>query len=629
MSTSTQCLTSLTELKQHHPFRRKGGAWFVLAGMAVYILLLCWTCYAKFSAYGYADFDLAVHAQSVWNIVHGSLDSSILGIPFLGNHMVLILFLIAPLYTLFPTPLALLYVQTVILAAGAWGVYLLGRKELSTSWGAAFALVYLVYPPLIYMNLYEFHPVALATCFLLYVFYFYKTDQFRWFLLFLILALFCQENVALIAFFFGIYALAERKTMRWVLLPLSAGSVYFFFMVLVLMPRLNNNTIQFFLIYEHLGSSLSEIVGNITAHPVRTLSTMCGPQKLIFLNSLLAPLGFLSLLSPFSLLPLLPVFLQRMLSLRECETMVFFHYQAEFIPFIFVSAIYGARRVLRFRQRLGTLGLVIVLSVFPLAAVWFGGIVPSLSYHLKSALHPSALRDYKDMLVNQIPPDASTAASFQFLAKLSGRKHLYSLPHIYCGRYVLSRKPYHVPADLEYIIFDTNDRLTFFSRAFYAPGYYTNLQALLNKGNWQVVENIETLILLSRRKERGGAPFNILRCVDQVEGLNTNIYQYSAQQTSIRLLGFELGHPESGCVVPLTLYWKKDYESDQDYDTYVLVADKHLLYAGMLSPGTRIWPPQSWPTNTLIADRHHIVLQNKTSHSDTVLLRVELIPLRQ
>ncbi len=63
----------------------------------VYVLFFSYICYLKFNSYNYTDFDLAVHSQVLWNILHGSIYSSILGIDFLGNHMHLILFLIAPI----------------------------------------------------------------------------------------------------------------------------------------------------------------------------------------------------------------------------------------------------------------------------------------------------------------------------------------------------------------------------------------------------------------------------------------------------------------------------------------------------------------------------------------------------
>ena len=161
----------------------------VLTGMLLYTVILGWACHAEYDVYGYGDFDLAIDAQATWNLLHGSIESSIHRIPFLGNHMRLILFPIALLYAIFRSPLLLLDLQVLVLASGALAVYLLGTARLPKPWAACVALLYLVYPPLVFMNLYEFHPVALATAFLLWMLYGYDRKRFGFFLVFLLLAL--------------------------------------------------------------------------------------------------------------------------------------------------------------------------------------------------------------------------------------------------------------------------------------------------------------------------------------------------------------------------------------------------------------------------------------------------------
>ena len=50
----------------------------------------------KYEYFLYADFDLAVHAQALWNIAQGDWKSSILGTGYLGNHVHLINLLVLP-----------------------------------------------------------------------------------------------------------------------------------------------------------------------------------------------------------------------------------------------------------------------------------------------------------------------------------------------------------------------------------------------------------------------------------------------------------------------------------------------------------------------------------------------------
>lgn len=59
------------------------------AFLLLYITILGLICYLKLDSCQYTDFDLAVHTQSLHNMLDGSLECSILGLPYPGNHMAL------------------------------------------------------------------------------------------------------------------------------------------------------------------------------------------------------------------------------------------------------------------------------------------------------------------------------------------------------------------------------------------------------------------------------------------------------------------------------------------------------------------------------------------------------------
>ena len=240
---------------------------------------MIWIGHLKYVRFVFNDFDLAVHAQSLWALTHGSLHSSILGIPFLGNHLALILFLFAPIYRLIPSPEILLIAQTLILGSGAWALFRLARRELSGPWGALIALLYLVYPPLIQMNLFEFHPVALATGFLLWMIEAYHRRAYKSFVVFLTISLLCQENIALIIAFFSLIPLIDRRKAAWILTPLIAGIAYSILTFGFLMPALNPDIIQFGKLYAHLGDSPAEILRNILIHPLETAQVVFSPES--------------------------------------------------------------------------------------------------------------------------------------------------------------------------------------------------------------------------------------------------------------------------------------------------------------------------------------------------------------
>jgi len=601
---------------------------FITGAIIIYMLLFGLISYFNYVFYGFSDFDLAIHAQSVWNILHGSIDSSILGIPFPGNHMALILFLVAPFYAIFPCPLLLLFIQTTVLAMGAMGIYLLAKKELSEKWAAALAASYLVYPPLIYMNLYEFHPVALASSFLIFMMYFYKTENFKEFFAFLALTLLCQENLSLVIMAFAAYAFIDGRRGRWVWTPLALGTVYFILIIVIIMPRLNKNTIQFWQLYANLGDSPSNIALNIIRHPVLTLRIMTNPDKLAFVSSLFGPLGFLSILNPLTLLPSLPILIQRLLSDRFTETKIIFHYQAEFIPFVFVSAIYGIRRMLAWRFKVAHLLPIIILAVFPISAMISSDIPLRMKIAFNLRKNDSAAIMDRNMALDKIPPGQPVAATFAFLPKLANRAALYSIHHIYTGRYTLSSAPYKVPGDIKYVVIDTADGLTFRGGSFYGHGQYRNLQAMLSNGTWKVISNVGTLLVLEKFYSTQCSGPDLVHFVAPGIVMNTNVLHN--HPASLELAGFNLNTQIQDGPVHLTLFWNKRKPDPVEYDIHLSIIDDGVLYSGILSPGARIWPTQSWPaqteTNRIISDEHYIHIQRPISDPSKLQIQAAVVP---
>ena len=170
---------------------------------AVYVLLFFSWCCLKFYGFAYDDFDLAIHDQIIWNILHGRIFNSILGVDFLGNHAHFISFLVAPFYCFIPHPLFLLFLQTVFLAAGVFPLYGLARIYLGFQMSLIVGIVYLLYPGLGFTNLFEFHPTCFATFFLLCTAYYFYKEKFFLFNVFMFLSFLCQENIALIFMMWG------------------------------------------------------------------------------------------------------------------------------------------------------------------------------------------------------------------------------------------------------------------------------------------------------------------------------------------------------------------------------------------------------------------------------------------
>ncbi len=573
--------------------------WILIVGYIVYFSIIC---FLKFSSFAYDDFDLAIHDQVLWNILHGSIFSSILGIDFLGNHAHLILFLVAPFYKIFPHPFTLLFLQTIALGIGALPLYLLSRSILGYKWALAISFMYLIYPALGYVNLFEFHPTVFATFFLFFMLYYFYKEKFSLFLLFMILTMLCQENISLVIIMMGFYGLVKRKKPKWVILPMVIGGLYFWLIVTKFMPYFNKDTIQFIAIYSHLGDSFSKIIINILTHPIEIIKIMFTKQKIIYLTQLFGPLSFIPLLSPLSLLLLLPFFMQHLLSLRITEVTIYYHYTAEMIPFIFLALIYGIKNLLALdwlkkRQFL----LIMPLLLVSLGYNFYLGPHFRLFKQIGSVFKKDELDRQKEALLKKIPRDAAVVATFEFFPHLTHRKQLYSFHHVYMGFYTLSNQPYNLPDTVEYALLDFNDLLTF--RDFYNSQRYQNIRQFLSSGDWGVSDVKDTMVLFQKNTQDKYRLYYVLLEEPQPENKTSLIID-----RDIELLGYDLKERKDN-LLHIVFYWRLLNKTDKDINVFFdLIDSEGRLIFRLLRPICyRIYPTQAWQAGQFISEERYLI----------------------
>ncbi len=555
----------------------------------------------KFNSFSYNDFDLAIHDLAEWNLIHGSIYNSILGIPFLGNHMHLIMFLIAPIYIIFSHPLTLLLLQTIALGITAFPIYFLSRRLLDDNWALIISIAYLFYPALGYTNLYEFHPTVFATFFLAVTIYYYTLNRFAKFIIFLILSMFCQENIPLAGIMFGVLAIFNKRKLKWIVTPILIGALYLF-IALSLMSYFNGNTIQFIAIYGHLGSSPPQILLNILTNPQLLIRTLFRTQSFIFLLHIFLPVSFLPIFSPLILIPALPFFFQHLLSARISELTIFYHYTAEIIPFIFAALIFSMEFLLKNShvKKYQLYLKVSLLSVLLASNIFLGphlALLRSISTFKKSNLDL-----YKDSFLAEIPKDASVVATFEYLSHLSHRSNLYSFHHVYMGYYTISNKKYALPQNVQYALIDFNDFLTF--RSFYSPDNYKNIQKFLSEGNWQAQDLIDPIVLF-----RKNIPAKYTLC----EILQDNVSQIANKmevniENEIQLIGYNLSEPKDDNVLNIVFFWRCLKPTKKDINFFLDLVDEDNQTA-MRKPFPicyRIFPTNSWQEGQIFKDQYRI-----------------------
>ncbi|MFH1622514.1 MAG: DUF2079 domain-containing protein [Candidatus Omnitrophota bacterium] len=581
-----------------------------------YISFFYLICVLRYHSFDYSDFDLAIYAQTTWNILHGSIQSSILSIPFLGNHLDLTLFLIVPIYALFSSPLTLLFLQTLFMGLAIIPLYLLAKDLLDKKFALLFSILYLIYPALHFVNQYEFHPVSFVIFFFLSMFYFFEKKRFIPFLCFMFLSLSCKENISLGIFFFGLYVLFFRRySWKWSLVPIMVSSLWLVFGINIL-HSFNKGTIDFNYIYSHIGKTMSEVATNIFKHPGITSKHIFTYENGRFLFQLFLPLGFLCLLSPKILFISLPFLLQQLLSIRLEDHTIEYHYTAKLIPLLFIAAFYGIKFISRskFINRNKIIFPVFLIAASLASNIYFG-ILPKITRYLNSRYSMRDENYFKQKFVDKIPNDASAVATFEFLPKLSQRKNIYSFHHIYIDKYTLSQKEYILPAEVDYALIDFNDFLTFTS--FYGPEQYKNLQKFFDSGGWDVIAAADNVVLFQKKKE-----------------LNLRLYQILNEPTSLSAVkfivedkivasGYNIGNRKvsSGETIIMSFVWKCQEETEKDYWLSFKLVDKeqNVLHQYNHPICYRICPTYSWKKGDIIKENLWMIVPSSDKRKEAWL----------
>jgi uncharacterized membrane protein len=317
--------------------------WFFIL---IYIVYFSFLSIRRFQTLNSHYYDLGIMNQVVYNTSRGKFlemtDQQLKkNINRMAVHFDPILAAFAPLYKIYSGPETLLVSQTIILALGAWAIFLISEKILKKKeLGLIFSILYLLYFPVQRVNLFDFHAVVLATSFFLFSFYFYLIKKKLWFFFFILLALLTKEHVGLIIILLGIYLFFKKRDRKFGLLTMITGIIFFVGSMYIIIPYFRQQTHFALHYFGDFGNSPSQIIFNIFWHPLVTLNHIFKKETYDYVLRLFLPM-FYSLFSPSILLIALPELVINVLSINSNMRAIYFHYNAIIIPFIFYSLIVG------------------------------------------------------------------------------------------------------------------------------------------------------------------------------------------------------------------------------------------------------------------------------------------------
>ena len=288
-------------------------------------------------------FELGIYDQVAYLISQGQTPfSSFLEVHHMGNHAAWVMYPVGLLYKIYPDVHWLLLVQAVALSLGALPTWSLARQAgLNNSISGAIACIYLLYPLVFNVNLFDFHPEVIALPALLAAILAARLNKTLWFCAAILLVLSCKAVLSLTVAAMGLWLLCFDKKRNCGLIALFLGAGWFLIATQAVIPYFNQGREHAGIgRYGYLGSSVLEIAVNLIFKPNLVLGRLFSADTFEYLALLVLPIIWW--LSPRHLTPLIsavPMLAMNILSDIPAQRDLIHQYSIPILPFLLVAVI--------------------------------------------------------------------------------------------------------------------------------------------------------------------------------------------------------------------------------------------------------------------------------------------------
>lgn len=405
----------------------------------VFILYSILTCLRHWKFQSYA-MDLGGYDQMIWGYSKFKfLPSTIYEWGnLLTDHFEPILLLISPIYWIWKNTYLLLIFQSLWVCIGAYPIFLLTKKILNNKFIAIImAFGYLFFIGIQDALWYDFHPLTLTPTFIAFILYFLEEKKHLWYWIFIFGLLLCKETTSIYVFFIGLYIFLIKRDWKKGLLTMFIGVFWYILAVKIIMGLIFNSNYKYIGAYENLGSEPLNILKTIFTHPVNTIRILFTPEvKINTWLGIFGSFGFLPLLSPASLIMVLPMLGEKFLTTtKESFYSMWWHYTASITPILIFSclkAINFINNKVKFCFNFILFsGLIVLFSIITISFVYFSKDIPShaLLLNLFDKNYYKIYDFQKDLYqaISLIPENTSVLTQNTIVPHLSHREKIYDL----------------------------------------------------------------------------------------------------------------------------------------------------------------------------------------------------------
>ncbi len=419
-------------------------------------------------------------AQLLFNVISGNGLTTSIPPPYieqnwLGIHFSPILYLLVPVYYLFPHIETLLFIQSFCIAASAIPIFFIAKTLLKSPWYAlAVSIFYLINPFVINAQIWDFHEIAFAPLVIAMILWSIIHKEKIYFIIFCSIMLAIKEHYGLAVFGAGILWAHHWREPKFGLSVAFSGLIFLAMVIGIIMPHFsplgsalmlsNEKTVGFFSWLNHPFADSDLLVKQVV-------------NGIFYGIVLILPLWFQPLLSFSWLLPSIADMATNTLSINDLMRSPQSYHTAAIIPVLLIAYVktladrYSTASKLKIPDMLIATAALVGFFSYNFAAL---PNLPNNAFELskfKFSLPPSD-KSAHDEIIKIIGPDSSVSGPMNILPQIPVRRNMYLFPDRY--------------EDADYIVINT--RIIFEKRtAYFTEKHFQVLQNILADKNWGLV----------------------------------------------------------------------------------------------------------------------------------------------
>ncbi len=265
-----------------------GRIWFkLMVIIVIYILVFSGLTIIKYNAYSYSGRDATFYSQALWSALHGkffycTIKASEGVSSQMFDHIEPIMFLMLPFYAVFSSSITIFFLRTILLALGAFPLFLIAREKLGGRLALIIAGIYLLHPDFMGQHFIDPVPMHFLPFFFFFSFYYFVKKRIIPFIIWFVLTISLRIDLAPMLFMFAILALLEKRKWIWIIAPAFLSIAWAFVGLKLISPIFTEGKMGFHQItqYSSFGATPIEILKNMLADPVETIKFLWDPVKI-------------------------------------------------------------------------------------------------------------------------------------------------------------------------------------------------------------------------------------------------------------------------------------------------------------------------------------------------------------